>query len=161
MNDKEIGGTECGTNNCAVRLKDSEKLDYHKRCHKDSDDKLGICFECPECKRESAEDKKDAKDTKYSSESWKKMALHLWRAHEIDMELFSCDICHDFKEFTLWRLEAHKIAHQVARPFLCNECGKCFKTNRNLKIHSKLHQDKMTPSSKEESKITSISVHFI
>ena len=51
---------------------------------------------------------------------------------------------------TSWRLEALKIAHQVARPFLCNECGKCFKTNRNLKIHSKLHQENVTPSSKEK-----------
>ena len=152
MNDKEIGGTECGTNNCAVRLKDSAKLEYHKKCHISSEDRSDMFFECPECKKEAIENKKDAKDQKlniYSSETWKKMALHLWRVHEIDMELFSCDICHEFKEFTSWRLEAHKIAHQVARPFLCNECGKCFKTNRNLKIHSKLHQENVTPSSKE------------
>ena len=157
MNDKEIGGTECGTNNCAVRLKDSAKLEYHKKCHINVEDRLEMFFECPECKKEAIENKKDAKDPKsniYSSETWKKMALHLWRVHEIDMELFSCDICHEFKEFTSWRLEAHKIAHQVARPFLCNECGKCFKTNRNLKIHSKLHQESVTPSSKEISTLS-------
>jgi len=147
MHDKEIGGTTCEIDGCAVRLRDENKLDYHRKCHTTIEDK-GTLFQCLECSQEKLSKKQDIDTTSdmYSSESWKRMALHLWRVHKIDMELYSCDICQDFKEFTMWRLEEHKIVHQVARPFLCNECGKCFKTNRNLKMHSQLHKEKsLTP----------------
>ena len=53
MLDKDIGGSECGVNNCAVRLKDDLKLDYHKKCHKDAETDSKLLFECPECKKET------------------------------------------------------------------------------------------------------------
>ena len=155
MHDKEMGGTECGVAGCAVRLKDKNKLVYHRKCHKIADNKTSAAFQCQECQPEKSSgiQSNDSPLEIYSSESWKRLALHLWRVHKIDMELYSCDICNEFKEFTLWRLEAHKIAHQVTRPFLCNECGKCFKTHRNLKMHSQLHQEKkMTPTSSLKAK---------
>ena len=152
MHDKKIGGTTCEVDGCAVRLRDETKLDYHRKCHTTIKDK-GTMFQCLECSQAKKSKKLDNDTTLdiFSSETWKRMALHLWRVHKIDMELYSCDICHDFKEFTMWRLEEHKIAHQVSRPFLCNECGKCFKTNRNLKMHSQLHQEKRLTPEKTQS----------
>ena len=150
MNDKEMGGTECGLDGCAVRFKDKDKLDYHRKCHNKENNQECAIYRCPECIQEkSSITQNDEVSIKiYNAESWKSLALHLWRVHKVDMELYSCDICHEFKEFTSWRLEAHKITHQVERPFLCNECGKCFKTHRNLKMHSHLHEDKNLSAAK-------------
>ena len=147
IHENEIGGIECGIEGCAVRLKEQVKLSYHRKCHQDVTESINATiYQCPECRKE-AENKDNARGRAeplevYQSETWKRMSLHLWRSHKVDMELYSCDVCNEFKEFTLWRLDAHKTTHQVARPFLCNECGKCFKTKRNLKLHSQLHQEK-------------------
>ena len=161
MQDKEIGGTACGIIGCAVRLRDKALLDYHRKCHKTTED-MSTMFHCLECEVEipSQKQSNSTSSNVYTSESWKRMALHLWRAHKIDMELYSCNICHEFKEFTMWRLEEHKIVHQVARPFLCNECGKCFKTNRNLKMHSKLHKEKIVSPEKTQTKEEKKSAHI-
>ena len=86
-------GVECGISGCAVRLKDQFNLDFHRKCHRE-----GTCnlFECPECS--NAESQSSNKASKFGS--WQRLALHLWRLHRLDMELYSCPNCSTFRSFT-------------------------------------------------------------
>eukprot|EP00095_Tigriopus_kingsejongensis_P004445 maker-scaffold168_size293125-snap-gene-0.17 protein:Tk04445 transcript:maker-scaffold168_size293125-snap-gene-0.17-mRNA-1 annotation:"hypothetical protein L798_07469" len=119
-------GVECGIHACATRFKCPDKLSYHRRCH-GSLEHLS-CLEC--------------KDT---FEHWKPLALHLWSKHKIDMELLKCDHCEEFRSFSLARLQAHKICHSSDRSFLCDDCGKGFKTSKNLRHHQEIHLRKAQP----------------
>lgn len=131
---EEQMGSECGVRGCAVRLKDAEKLEYHRKCH--AEGKAGApasVLSCPECTGAYTD--------------WQRMSMHLWNKHRIDMELYNCDVCHSYKSYSLARVETHKICHKVAKPFLCDDCGKGFKTNRNLKLHIQTHRRKSLPES--------------
>lgn len=120
-------------NECAVRLNDIEKLNYHRKCHKEDRG-----FNCQECGKEF--------------EKWQGLALHLWRAHKMDMELYSCNLCDSFRSFTAARLHTHQLSHKNERPFLCDFCGKGFKTVKNMKNHELQHLAKLDDSAKKEDK---------
>ncbi len=112
-------GVKCGVNDCAVRLKQPENLALHRRCHNEDS------FDCPECKERFP--------------FWSKLALHLWRHHRLDLELFACPECDNFRCFSRARLRLHQTSHRGDRPFLCDDCGKGFKTEKNLRVHQRLH----------------------
>ncbi|CAG0902032.1 unnamed protein product [Darwinula stevensoni] len=119
--EKEVG-FKCDVNGCAIRIKSRETLDYHRRCHS------GEVFACPECKEHFSH--------------WRNLSVHLWRAHVIDMELYSCDQC-NYKTYSQSKLmNLHKRIHSSERPYLCDTCGKGFKTNKQLRSHKTVHQDK-------------------
>lgn len=65
----------CNIDNCAVRLRSHDNIEYHRRCHSHS----GAQYVCPECSLIHCH--------------WNGMSTHLWRVHLINMELFSCDQC--------------------------------------------------------------------
>lgn len=78
-------------------------------------------FACPECR--------------HNFSQWRILTAHLWRAHVIDMELYACDQC-SFKTNSYSKLvNLHKRIHGVERPFLCDNCGKGFKTSKQLRNH--------------------------
>ena len=126
-------GSECGVDGCGVRLKGRDNMEYHRRCHVDGSGSDGLdgpdgsqkkrprpplaCPECPE-----------------AFSMWALLAQHLWRAHRVDMELHSCQLC-TFKSYYLNTLNLHLQRHQTERPFLCDECGKRFKAEKSLKAH--------------------------
>ena len=119
---ESIIGTQCDKGRCGVRLIDLEKLEYHKNhCH----DKSGNDFVCPECLKANIR----------FTGNWGKIVMHLWRSHNIDMELLTCDKCPEFRAFNKARLTDHLTKHQTARPFTCNECDKSFKQERHLNDH--------------------------
>jgi len=116
----QLMGEECGVNNCAVRLKDLTKLNLHRTSH------IETGHQCPECN-----------DT---FPSWSKCALHLWRQHNQDMELYKCSIC-PYRSFTHTVLERHKTTHKIDKPFLCPDCGRALKNDKQLKEHMRtVHQ---------------------
>lgn len=113
----DIMGYECGVDGCAVRLKDMIKLELHRDCHKN-----GGTFKCPEC------------DDNFVT--WPKCALHIWRAHNQDMELYSCQKC-QYKSFFKSTMDKHNFSHIELNPCLCPECGRAVKNERQLKEHMK------------------------
>ncbi|KAK8770553.1 hypothetical protein V5799_012982, partial [Amblyomma americanum] len=119
---REQGSFICERKGCNVRFRELENLEYHVRCHRaDKPD-----FVCPECSVVCLR--------------WRTMTGHLWRHHLCDMELHQCDQC-DFRTYSLSKLEnSHKRTHGEERPFLCDVCGKGFKTGKQLRNH-KLHRD--------------------
>ncbi|TRY64018.1 hypothetical protein TCAL_05571 [Tigriopus californicus] len=119
-------GTECGLHACANRFKCADKLEYHRKCHLNSETLL-----CLECQNEFSH--------------WKPLALHLWSKHKIDMELFKCDQCEVFRSFSNAKLQAHKVCHNTERTFLCDDCGKGFKSKKNLRHHQQIHRRKNNP----------------
>jgi hypothetical protein len=80
-------GMKCSRVDCGMRFKTPELIGYHERCH-DIDDDEGLV--CPECGT-------------HEMKNWNTLHTHLWRAHKIDMELYSCHLC-DFKTPIFTRL---------------------------------------------------------
>lgn len=52
------------------------------------------------------------------------------------MELYSCDQC-DYRSYTATVLERHRSAHVDEKPFLCPDCGRAVKNDKQLKEHMK------------------------
>lgn len=148
-------GYKCNVHGCIVRLLSHDNMEYHRRCHTPShvtEDTLKITsgatdnncepkrgrllrtkltFTCPECSTECP--------------SWKQMKGHLWKCHTIDLELYSCDQC-GYKTPSLSNLKnVHSKIHGTEKPFLCDTCGKGFKTTKQLRNHKGIHIKKDGP----------------
>lgn len=91
-------------------------------------------FLCPECE--------------FESKNWNVLHTHLWRSHQIDMDLYTCSLC-DFKTPILSRLKnEHMRIHGDARDFQCNQCDKTFKNAKQRKHHRRLyHKQNVQPKS--------------
>uniref|UniRef100_T1J483 C2H2-type domain-containing protein n=1 Tax=Strigamia maritima TaxID=126957 RepID=T1J483_STRMM len=121
---KKKNKAPCEVDDCAIRMKSIDNLEYHRRCHV-----KGVAgFTCPECHEKF--------------DHWRNISVHLWRVHVIDMELYACDQC-SYKTYSLSKLiNMHKRIHSEERPFLCDNCGKGFKTSKQLRNHKVIHLDK-------------------
>lgn len=75
--------TLCSVNDCHFRMKDDDKLAYHRKCHKNGK------LQCQEC-------------LKYFV-TIESLHSHLWKQHAVDMELPTCEIC-GFKTYRKNRL---------------------------------------------------------
>lgn len=97
-------GALCGINGCRVRLKNPEKLTYHKQCHKNKN------LQCPECSQ--------------LFPSADKLHTHLWKTHKLDLEMWPCDVC-EFKTFRRHRLhnihmKCHGPAQHPCKLYYCS-----------------------------------------
>ncbi|KAK9511178.1 hypothetical protein O3M35_005790 [Rhynocoris fuscipes] len=129
------GGKKCGLGGCALRFGAISNLEYHKKCHHRTK------WRCPECH--------------ISCTSWNTVSSHLWREHGIDIELYSCDHC-SYKTNSLTRLlNLHRRIHSEERPFLCDVCGKGFKTTKQLRNHKSWHKLKEKSKTENPEKLVS------
>ncbi|KAH8302897.1 hypothetical protein KR044_011764, partial [Drosophila immigrans] len=121
-----LEGGKCTVDGCMFRFKSPSTLEYHGRCHNGA---LGGAqpMICPECR-----------STQFSN--WNCLHTHLWRTHEIDMELYCCQLC-SFKTPIYSRLvNTHAKIHSEERNYKCEQCGKGFKNTKQLKNHRRLHR---------------------
>ncbi|XP_041450502.1 uncharacterized protein LOC111068790 [Drosophila obscura] len=119
-------GGKCQVEGCMFRFKSPATLEYHGRCHNDV---LGSPqpMVCPECR-----------SSDFSN--WNCLHTHLWRTHQIDMELYCCQLC-SFKTPIYSRLvNTHAKIHSEERNYKCEQCGKGFKNTKQLKNHRRLHR---------------------
>lgn len=140
---QSVEGGKCTVDGCMFRFKSPATLEYHGRCHNGA---LGSAqpMICPECK-----------STQFSN--WNCLHTHLWRTHEIDMELYCCQLC-SFKTPIYSRLvNTHAKIHSEERNYKCTQCGKGFKNTKQLKNHRRLHRTQglgmAKPSSNEQSDV--------
>ncbi|XP_023294105.2 putative uncharacterized protein DDB_G0277255 [Lucilia cuprina] len=122
--------SKCSIKGCAFRFKKPETVEYHRKCHDMSSDSPQAML-CPECK---------------SSEfnNWNTLHTHLWRAHQIDMELYKCELC-EFKTPIFSRLvNTHAKIHFEDRNYKCEHCEKAFKNSKQLKNHRRWHRVQAT-----------------
>lgn len=143
-----VEGGKCTVDGCMFRFKSPATLEYHGRCHNGA---LGSAqpMICPECR-----------STQFSN--WNCLHTHLWRTHEIDMELYCCQLC-SFKTPIYSRLvNTHAKIHSEERNYKCTQCGKGFKNTKQLKNHRRLHRTqglgmaKPNPSGDELPEATSV-----
>lgn len=86
------------------------------------------------------------KTTSNRNWNWNTLHTHLWREHNIDMELYSCPHC-SFKTPILSRLKnTHMKIHSDSRDFKCDYCAKAFKNARQMKNHRRIHTRSTTPT---------------
>ncbi|KAH8316936.1 hypothetical protein KR074_007036, partial [Drosophila pseudoananassae] len=122
-----IEGGKCQVEGCMFRFKSPATLDYHGKCHNGAPTDGHSGMICPECK-----------STEFSN--WNCLHTHLWRVHQIDMELYCCQLC-SFKTPIYSRLvNTHAKIHSEERNYKCEQCGKGFKNTKQLKNHRRLHR---------------------
>ncbi|KAH8260691.1 hypothetical protein KR038_003435, partial [Drosophila bunnanda] len=119
-------GGKCQVEGCMFRFKSPATLEYHGRCHNGLPSSSQPMV-CPECK-----------SSDFSN--WNCLHTHLWRTHQIDMELYCCQLC-SFKTPIYSRLvNTHAKIHSEERNYKCEQCGKGFKNTKQLKNHRRLHR---------------------
>jgi len=117
----------CTVGTCKVRFGTEDNLKYHEKCHLDD------AFRCIEF------------DCLYTDTKWLSMMSHLWKNHNIDIEMFSCSQC-QFKTNSLYKLNTfHKNIHKPDKPFMCPECNKGFKSIKQLRNHKVIHAKTAKP----------------
>ncbi|EDV38653.1 uncharacterized protein Dana_GF24895 [Drosophila ananassae] len=122
-----VEGGKCQVEGCMFRFKSPATLDYHGKCHNEAPSEGQSAMICPECK-----------STEFSN--WNCLHTHLWRVHQIDMELYCCQLC-SFKTPIYSRLvNTHAKIHSEERNYKCEQCGKGFKNTKQLKNHRRLHR---------------------
>ena len=113
---------QCKLNHCNYQFSTDLLLSYHSNCHTN----LSNNIICPECKS-------------LDFKNFTSLHTHLWRQHQIDMDLYSCSQC-SFKTPILSRLNNfHLKIHSESKDFSCNKCDKSFKNSKQLKNHRRLH----------------------
>ncbi|XP_065361126.1 putative uncharacterized protein DDB_G0277255 [Calliphora vicina] len=118
--------SKCSVKGCAFRFKKPETVEYHRKCHDISSDNPQAAI-CPECK-----------STEFTN--WNTLHTHLWRVHQIDMELYKCELC-EFKTPIFSRLvNTHAKIHYDDRNYKCEHCEKAFKNSKQLKNHRRWHR---------------------
>ncbi|XP_075160516.1 uncharacterized protein LOC142233464 [Haematobia irritans] len=121
---------KCSVKGCVFRFKKPETLEYHRKCHDSSSSSANSHSQatiCPECR-----------STEFNN--WNTLHTHLWRAHQIDMELYKCELC-DFRTPIFSRLfNTHARIHSDLRSYKCEQCGKGFKNSKQLKNHRRWHR---------------------
>ncbi|KAJ8724614.1 hypothetical protein PYW08_016088 [Mythimna loreyi] len=118
-------GTMCLVDGCQKCMKEPQTLAYHRQCHKNGK------LVCPECSKTFA-----AVDALHT---------HLWKIHEVDMEMPTCDIC-GYKTYTRYRLHnIHMKCHKKFKGFICPICSKGFKNSNQLSKHKLIHKEPATP----------------
>uniref|UniRef100_A0AAG5DID4 C2H2-type domain-containing protein n=1 Tax=Anopheles atroparvus TaxID=41427 RepID=A0AAG5DID4_ANOAO len=129
-------GYKCDIKDCGARFRQTERLEYHRKCHLPEGGGAGTgelagsppAIQCPEC-------------GSLEFRNWNTLHTHLWREHGIDMELYSCQLC-SFKTPVLCRLtNTHMKIHSEERNFKCAICSKAFKNNKQLRNHRRSHRD--------------------
>ncbi|XP_022697207.1 uncharacterized protein LOC111265089 [Varroa jacobsoni] len=117
--------------------KDQEENEFQNRNDKgtNTDPPAGInqLYKCPECGLRII--------------SWKTTVLHLWKAHQIDCDLYTCTLC-EYKTTSYYKLLNHNQIHSNQRNYVCMICGKDFKQVGQLRNHMVIHKDKNAEEAK-------------
>lgn len=119
---------KCNIDECLLHFPTANLVNYHKKCHSPSNNHLIIC---PECKCDEFK-------------NFNSLHTHLWRQHQVDMNLHSCHLC-NFKTPFLSRLKNfHLKIHSNEKNYKCEfpNCNKRFKNSKQLKNHSQIHVNK-------------------
>ena len=102
----------------------SDQLSLHESCHLPENDKGFKCFKC---------------DDDEVFENWTSCSSHLWSKHKVDVGLFQCPICKDYRTPTQSKLDVHVQIHSEDKQFGCSVCRKRFRQLSQLKNHSVIH----------------------
>ncbi|KAG8228920.1 hypothetical protein J437_LFUL009143 [Ladona fulva] len=126
---------KCTVRGCVHKFVTEEGLAKHLECHESlSKTSTGSAklrsqnFQCCYCQERFG--------------GWRPCASHLWKTHQVDVDLFTCPDCKVYKSATLIRLENHRRIHGDIRAFRCPTCGKGFKQMSQLRNHQVVHLDR-------------------
>lgn len=120
---KETPDKQCLVDKCHFKMKNDDKLAYHRKCHQNGK------LHCPECSK--------------LLPSIDALHTHLWKTHEIDMELPTCEIC-GFKTYKKYRLyNIHMKSHGKIKAYSCKFLFSFFHLKYIKLIHSLLWQSRI------------------
>ncbi|CAH1780498.1 unnamed protein product [Owenia fusiformis] len=110
---------------CGAKFCSNEGLQIHVECHMEKN--VGDGFMCSVCKQEFPR--------------WPPCRIHLYKQHNIDADMQTCDVC-QFKTDCIGKLLTHKEIHSETRPYKCSVCDKGFKQLAQMKNHEVFHRQK-------------------
>lgn len=119
----------CEIKGCTQHFLSEENLKYHMRCHKEDEH----MFQCGECSEKF--------------EHWRGTTMHLWKDHQIDLDLYTCDKC-GYRTYSSFKLENHCRIHSDERSYVCGVCKKGFKQMSQLRNHQVVHLDRKSMTEK-------------
>ncbi|XP_022187750.2 zinc finger protein 485 [Nilaparvata lugens] len=125
--DYDLRPFKCKHVSCVQRFRSQESLTLHLACHQAPNRREYACSQAG-CSQ------------KY--DDWRHTAMHLWQAHQIDVDLYTCSICDKHKASSRVALETHMRIHDERREFACPDCGKAFKQKAQLRNHRVTHMKK-------------------
>lgn len=114
---------KCTKPGCLAKFRQEETFQKHIQCHVPN----SYEFRCPECSQKFLR--------------WKGARYHMWKKHEIDMDLLACDECDSYRTDTLHKLRLHKQIHSDDKPYTCDVCGKGFRQISQMRNHQTIHSE--------------------
>ncbi|XP_015587714.1 zinc finger protein 845 [Cephus cinctus] len=120
---------KCSFRGCPYKFSTKEKMQQHTVCHAKSQN--ANLYKCNLCQG-------------INFAKWRPCSLHLWKKHQIDIDLLSCKVCNTYKSATMVKMLTHLRVHSDNREYECPECGKCFKQSSQLRNHRVMHMDRKT-----------------
>ena len=98
---------KCNIKGCPYYFSTIERVQVHVSCHQEQGG-----FMC------------QIEDCHCLFDKWKKCSLHLWRKHNLDLDLYSCSLCPGLKLANPHDVEIHNQTHSDERNFVCSVCLK-------------------------------------
>ncbi|XP_044582157.1 zinc finger protein 91-like isoform X1 [Cotesia glomerata] len=118
---------KCNYRGCIHKFSSEELMQKHVLCHVDSQN--ANVFKCNTC-------------TDLMFTKWRSCCMHLWKKHNVDIDLLCCSVCKSYKSVSSVKLLTHMRVHSENKDYECPECGKCFKQASQLRNHRIMHMDR-------------------
>ncbi|CAL4060914.1 unnamed protein product, partial [Meganyctiphanes norvegica] len=114
---------KCPIRTCKYKFSSEENLTIHRKIHGGKgEERTFFCLHC---------------DTKF--DKWVSCQLHLWKNHQLDVDLLTCGICNQYKTTTQQKLILHQKIHSEKREHVCKVCGKAFRQHSQVLNHQVQH----------------------
>ncbi|KXJ70502.1 hypothetical protein RP20_CCG023346 [Aedes albopictus] len=139
---------KCPQKGCVYKFETRAKRDIHLKCHNVEPALIGPGGPVPGPGASATtggtakEEKKDnfkCYQCALDFPRWRECCQHLWKQHQIDVNMLKCPVCDVRFEFAV-KVYRHLQTHRPVKAYSCTSCGKSFATQSQLLVHESLHK---------------------
>lgn len=136
---------KCPQKGCVYKFETRAKRDIHLKCHNVEPALIGPGGPVPGTAATGTSAKEEKKDNFKCYQCgvefprWRECCQHLWKQHQIDVNMLKCPVCDVRFEFAV-KVYRHLQTHRPVKAYSCTSCGKSFATHSQLLVHESLHK---------------------
>lgn len=136
---------KCPQKGCVYKFETRAKRDIHLKCHNVEPALIGPGGPVPGVAPATGTAKEEKKDNFKCYQCglefprWRECCQHLWKQHQIDVNMLKCPVCDVRFEFAV-KVYRHLQTHRPVKAYSCTSCGKSFATHSQLLVHESLHK---------------------